>query len=158
MKKIACILLSMALMSCLVLTVCAEEIDLSALTWDELLDLKARITMEQLTRDEWQEVEVPQGVYVVGEDIPAEKWTIRCKVGNHLRFAWGESLDESGHDVDFYGICDIAHLTNPEYKYYESGDDVEYTFDAVEGYYIVIEDAPATFTPFSGKPDLGFKK
>ena len=158
MKKLLCILSALAIALSLAAPAAAENIDLTALTWDELLDLKARITMEQLARDEWQEVEVPQGVYVVGEDIPAGKWTIRCKVGNYLRFAWGESLDESGHDIDFYVVHDIAHLTNPEYKYYESGDDVEYTFDAVEGYYIVIEDAPATFTPFTGNPDFGFKK
>ena len=158
MKKLLCIVLALILTGCMVLTACAESVDLSALTWDELLELKARITMEQLTRDEWQEVEVPQGVYVVGEDIPAGKWTVCCKTGNRLRLAWSASLDASGQDIDFYSVHDIAHLTNPEYKYYEAGDDVSYTFDAIDGYYIVIEDAPATFTPFTGKPDLGFKK
>lgn len=158
MKKLTCIVLSMALLCCLVLPVCAEDIDLSALTWEELLELKAAITLEQLTRDEWEEVDVPQGVYKIGEDIPAGKWTIRCKVGNRLRFAWSADLDDSGHDINFFTACDIAHLTNPEYKYYEAGDDVEYTFEAINGYYIVIEDSPATFTPYAGTKDLGFKK
>lgn len=158
MKKLICALLAVALTGCLVLPACAESIDLSALTWEELLELKAAITMEQLSRDEWQEVEVPQGVYVVGEDIPAGKWTVRCKTGSRLRLAWSAALDESGQDIDFYAVHDTAHLTNPEYEYYKAGDDVEYTFDAIDGYYIVIEDAPATFTPFAGKPDLGFKK
>lgn len=158
MKKLLCILSALAIALSLAAPAAAENIDLTALSWDELLELKARITMEQLTRDEWQEVEVPQGVYVVGEDIPAGKWTVRCKTGSRLRLAWSKALDESGHDIDFYVVHDIAHLTNPAYEYYKAGDDVEYTFEAIEGYYIVIEDAPATFTPFAGKPDLGFKK
>ena len=53
MKKFTCIVLLVVLMGCLVLPACAEGIDLSALTWEELLELKAAITREQLTRDEW---------------------------------------------------------------------------------------------------------
>lgn len=158
MKKLVCTLLSLVLLCCLALPVCAEKINLSALTWEELLDLKAQITMEQLTRDEWQEVEVPQGVYKVGEDIPAGKWTIRCKTGSMLLFAWSAELDESGQDIDYYVVHDTAYLRNPDDKFYEDGDNIEYTFDAIDGHYIVIEEAPATFTPFTGKPDLGFKK
>lgn len=155
MKKLVCVLLTMALMICLVLPVCAEDIDLSALTWEELLDLKAKITMEQLTRDEWEEVEVPQGVYKVGEDIPAGKWTIRCKTGYSCYFQFGETLRDDGHSVSWSDTHDLVYI------YKNAGDDgklVEYTFDAVDGYYIVIDDAPATFTPYAGKPDLGFKK
>lgn len=158
MKKLLCILSALAIALSLAVPAAAENIDLTALSWEELLELKEKITLEQMSRDEWQEVEVPQGVYVVGEDIPAGKWTVRCKTGSRLRLAWSKALDESGHDIDFYVVHDIAHLTNPEYEYYKAGDDVEYTFEAIEGYYIVIEDAPATFTPFAGKPDLGFKK
>ena len=135
----------------------ASPFDLSALTWEELLELKAAITIEQLSRDEWEEVEVPQGVYKVGEDIPAGKWTVRCKSGPMLFFAWGDRLDATGHDVDYRGVHDRANIANPNHAFFEAGYDTEYTFDAVSGYYIIVEDAPATFTPFAGKPDLGFK-
>lgn len=159
MKKIACILLAMALMICLVLPVCAEEIDLSALTWEELLDLKARITMEQLTRDEWQEVEVPQGVWVVGEDIPAGKWTVRCSYGNSVTISWGQYLDADGHGIDYFrGTNDSKNIKNVNGRLYQEGDATEYTFDAIDGYYVVINFSSATFTPFTGKPDLWFKK
>ena len=155
MKKLICALLAVVLAGCLILPACAEGIDLSALTWEELLELKAQITMEQLSRDEWEEVEVHQGVYKVGEDIPAGKWTITCKTGYSCYFEFGEHLDDDGHSVSWSGTHDLV------YVYKDAGSDgkqTEYTFDAVDGYYIVIDHAPATFTPFTGKRDLGFKK
>ena len=155
MKKFTCMLLLVALMGCLVLPACAEEIDLTALTWEELLDLKAAITLEQLTREEWEEVEVPQGVYKVGEDIPAGKWTITCKTGRSCYFEFGEALREDGHSVSWRGTHDLVYI------YKDAGSDgkqTEYTFDAKDGYYIVIDDSPATFTPYTGTRDLGFKK
>lgn len=155
MKKLLSMVLALILAGFLVLTACAESVDLSALTWEELLELKARITLEQLTRDEWQEVEVPQGVYVVGEDIPAGKWTVKCKKGNSCYFEYGEVLSDDGHSIKSEGTYDWVYL------YKEAGEDgkqTEYTFEAKEGSYIVIERSPVTFTPFTGKPDLGFKK
>ena len=155
MKKFTCILLLVALMGCLVLPACAEEIDLTALTWEELLELKSAITLEQLTRDEWEEVEVPQGVYKVGEDIPAGKWTITCKTGKYCDIEFGDKLAADGHSLSWSGIYDSALI------FKDAGSDgrqTEYTFEAKEGYYIVIEDSPATFTPYTGTRDLGFKK
>ena len=155
MKKLICALLAVVLVGCLMLPACAESIDLSSLTWEELLELKAAITMEQLSRDEWEEVEVPQGVYKVGEDIPAGKWTITCKTGYYCRFSFGEKLDDDGHSVNWNGTYDIAYIYPSSAK---DGEMTQYTFEAKYGFYIVIDDAPATFTPFTGKPDLGFKK
>ena len=155
MKKFTCILLLVALMGCIVLPACAEEIDLTTLTWEELLELKSAITLEQLTRDEWEEVEVPQGVYKVGEDIPAGKWTITCKTGYSCMFSFGDTLRDDGHSVSWSGIYDIAYIYRSSGK---DGDMTEYTFEAKDGYYIIIEDSPATFTPYTGTRDLGFKK
>lgn len=158
MKKFTCILLLVALMGCLVLPACAEEIDLTALTWEELLELKSAITLEQLTRDEWEEVEVPQGVYKVGEDIPAGKWTVTCKYGTSATISWGEKLDSTGHDVDIWGLYDMANVKNPNHKWTDKNDRLEYTFDAIEGHYIIIDIGTATFAPYTGTRDLGFKK
>ena len=155
MKKFTCILLLVALMGCIVLPACAEEIDLTTLTWEELLELKSAITLEQLTRDEWEEVEVPQGVYKVGEDIPAGKWTVTCKTGYSCMFSFGDTLRDDGHSVSWSGIYDIAYIYRSSGK---DGDMTEYTFEAKDGYYIIIEDSPATFTPYTGTRDLGFKK
>ena len=155
MKKLICAVLSLAIVMAVSAAAFADGIDLSALTWEELLELKAAITLEQLTRDEWEEVEVPQGVYKVGEDIPAGKWTVTCKTGRLCYFEFGEALREDGHSVSWRGTHDLVYI----YKDAGSdGDQTENTFDAKEGYYIVIEKAPATFSPFIGKRDLGFSK
>ncbi len=153
-------LIALALAAILLLSVPAfaspvDEIDLSVLSWEELMELKKEIILEQWKRDEWQEVDVPQGVWIVGEDIPAGKWTVRCKAGFSCYFQVGEKLSDNGHGVSWSGVHDLVYI------YKDSTDEgrmTEYTFDAVDGYYIVIDSAPATFTPFSGKPDLGFKK
>lgn len=159
MKKLLCILSALAIALSLAAPAAAENIDLTALSWEELLDLKEKITLEQMSRDEWQEVEVPQGVYVVGEDIPAGKWTVRCSYGNSVTISWGQYLDDDGHGIDYFrGINDAQNIKNVNGRLYQEGDATEYTFDAIDGYYVVINYSSATFTPFTGKPDLGFKK
>lgn len=159
MKKLLCILSALAIALSLAAPAAAENIDLTALSWEELLELKEKITLEQMSRNEWQEVEVPQGVYVVGEDIPAGKWTVRCSYGNSVTISWGQYLDDDGHGIDYFrGINDAQNIKNVNGRLYQEGDATEYTFDAIDGYYVVINYSSATFTPFTGKPDLGFKK
>lgn len=159
MKKMICAILTLAIFLAVTAAAFADGVDLSSLTWEELLELKAAITLEQWSRDEWEEVEVPQGVWVVGEDIPAGKWTITCKTGYSTRVKWGKYLDKSQNDVDYFkDFGDAETVYNPDWDSYRHGDVTQYTFEPPEGYYIVIDFGPATFTPFTGKPDLGFKK
>lgn len=157
MKKLRMIAMTLVLALLLAAPAAATGIDLSALSWDELIALKAEIGKEQMSRDEWQEVEVPQGVWVVGEDIPAGKWTVRCTSGTYCRLAWGDTLDASGHDISYDSSeRDTAWIYNPAKAH--ADDTKEYTFDAKDGMYVCIESAPAVFSPYAGKPDLGFKK
>lgn len=159
MKKMICAILTLAIFLAVTAAAFADGVDLSSMTWEELLELKAAITLEQWSRDEWEEVEVPQGVWVVGEDIPAGKWTITCKTGYSTRVKWGKYLDKSQNDVDYFkDFGDAETVYNPDWDSYRHGDVTQYTFEPPEGYYIVIDFGPATFTPFTGKPDLGFKK
>lgn len=159
MKKLSVIVLILALALLLAVPAAATGIDLSALSWDELIALKAEIGKEQMSRDEWQEVEVPQGVWVVGEDIPAGKWTVRCTTGRATMVSWGEKLTENGEDIESWGyLSGWGTAYNPDARSYDDGDPTEYTFEAQNGHYIVIEYSSATFSPYTGKPDLGFKK
>lgn len=118
-----------------------------------LRDLCQEIIMES---DSWQEVEVPQGVWWVGFQIPAGKWTVCCKTGDFCTFSWGERLRDNEKDIDPRGRCDYVIISNPASNYYEIGDITEYTFEVYMHEYIVIDNAPAVFTPYQGKPDLGF--
>lgn len=148
MKKIISLLLVlMMIMSVPVFA--AADYDLSAMTWDELIALRAAIMKEQMSRDEWQEVEVPQGVYKVGEDIPAGHWTVKCKEGDWMcDFAWGETLDPNGHDIAWNGVWDEIVL---------GSDRKDYDVELKDGMYVVVDMGAAIFTPFTGKAALGFK-
>ena len=79
MKRILALILTMSALAAIPLSAHAEEkkIDLSGLTYNELVELKDQINLAIWECDEWQEVEVPQGIWKVGEDIPAGHWTIR---------------------------------------------------------------------------------
>lgn len=158
MRKVKLLALALAAVLLLAVPASASGYDLKAMSWQELLDLKAAITLELLSRDEWQEVEVPEGVYTVGEDIPAGKWTIRCKTGRFSRIEWGEFLDESGQGISFSGVIASNSVYNPSSPRYKEDERTEYTIEVKDGYHIVIEYGPATFQPYTGAPDLGFKK
>ena len=136
----------------------AEDIDLSGLSYDELVALKNRINLAMWQSEEWQEVTVPQGVWVVGEDIPAGHWTVKCANGWYTEVSWGEHLSDSGESISWYGRYSIMNMVyNPDSVLFDEGDLTEYSFEVHVGEYIVINSNPAVFTPYTGKPDLGFK-
>ncbi len=54
----------------------AEFFDLSSLSYDELIALHKQVSMAIMQSDEWKEVTVPVGTYVIGEDIPAGNYTV----------------------------------------------------------------------------------
>jgi hypothetical protein len=72
---------------------------------------------------------------------------------------WGEYLTENGRSIKWKGRWDNVNIYNPNNEHYSNGRITEYTFTVQDGDYIVIKDgyAPAVFTPYAGKPDLGFK-
>lgn len=52
------------------------ETDLSGMSVDDLVSLKTAIVGELMARDEVKTVTVPAGEYIVGEDIPAGKYSV----------------------------------------------------------------------------------
>lgn len=163
MKKIVRILsLLLALLLSTFAFAAAETIDLSGMTYEELVALKDQINLAIWNSQEWQEVTVPQGVWKVGEDIPAGTWTVRCAEGGaRCEISWGAILDEDGESIVWTGRSSLYnYVYNPEHHWYEPGKHmVEYTFTVEIGDYIVVhmDESQALFTPYAGKPDLGFK-
>lgn len=135
--------------------------DLSGLSYEELVALKDSINLAIWESEEWQEVTVPQGVWVVGEDIPAGKWTIKSDVSAmRTLISWGDVLSEDGTTVDHKKRGDKwVYIYNPDYDRYEGGEVEEYTVDLQAGDYVevAVDDGPAVFMPYAGKPSLGFK-
>ena len=72
---------SLILSLCFVLSFCfianaAAEIDLSNMSFDELLELQTQVNQAIFNSDKWKEVEVPMGVWDVGKDIPAGRYEL----------------------------------------------------------------------------------
>lgn len=132
-------------------------IDLESLSFEELVALKDKINLLIFSSKEWQEVIVPQGVWKVGEDIPAGTWTVKCHPNDYCTSVdWGDTLGANGQSIDYWlskrsdykGIYNSS--SNP-------GELHEYTFTVKEGDYIIIDIGRAIFMPYHGKPSLGFK-
>lgn len=157
MKK----LLAVALVLCL-LAPCAfaENIDLSGLSFAELAAIRDRCQKEMMKRDEWQKVTVPVGVWEIGKDIPAGHWSITAS--KNSPYGWGsltycDALDATGKNEDrrnstFFWF---GQVKAPGAQAAVESENID--LDLKEGGYLIIEYAPMVFTPYTGKPDLGFK-
>lgn len=144
MKK----MLSSLMILCLLTVPAFAEIDLSGLTFEELIELRAQCQMEMMKRDEWKEVQVPQGVWLVGKDIPAGDWIIKCadvgRTNVSMRicvFKWGEGYpkDESFEYKKTFGKITVANPENKYYEEYENGTPTEAKVHLEDGQYVVIE-------------------
>lgn len=138
---------------------CAEDVDISGLSYDELLILRSRVDAAILECEEWQEVTVPVGIWKVGEDIPAGKWTLRCASDKYSFVTIGTKLRDNGLSIsttgDHYASSTVF---SPNYKDFKPGDNpTEIYITVTDGDYIHIGQASVIFSPYSGKPDLGFK-
>lgn len=161
MKKLFVLLLALLMIG----TAVAEGIDLSGMSYDDLITLRDQIDLAIWNSEEWQEVTVPQGRWVVGEDIPAGTWTIKCAQVNNdsisgrlAQIEWGESIEDDG-DISYKGRHGYENIYNPDSTYYESGDITEVTIEFQDGDILDVDTsyAAVVFTPYAGKPSLGFK-
>ena len=156
MKKLLALLLALAL---LIPAACAEGIDLSALSFDQLVELRQQISKELTTRPEWKEVTVPVGVWKVGEDIPAGKWTVKPMAGKHANLELGSAVDSAGLRIDLWksSFYDAVYIYDPGYPYFDAVTDrtsVDLTLQI--GTYVIVSSGAVIFTPFTGRPSLGF--
>ena len=155
MKKLAVVLVLL-----LALPVFAQaDVDLSGMYFDDLVALREKIDLAIWNSQEWQEVAVPQGIWKVGEDIPVGHWTSKPADGVYGFISYGSKLEDNNKEVS-YKSDDYYHviLTSETQRNFEKGEDVIQTdIDMKSGAYIEIEAGDVIFTPYSGKPKLGFK-
>ena len=151
-----------AIIVCLLLIVCAaqaEDLDLSGMSFDELVKLKEKLNLAIWNSQTWQEVTVPPGIWEIGADIPAGHWSVRPAAGCGPDYIiYSDTLSSNGHDVEIMGagfyimecICDSgAPLYTMEYK---TATDI----DMKDGFFVRL-DCTMIFSPYTGKPDLGFQ-
>lgn len=156
MKKVCLLVLALVLVGCLAFA----EVDLSGMSYDELVALKDQINLAIWNSQEWQEVTVPVGVWKVGEDIPAGHWTITVAPDGPTNWAYisiGTALDQTGKAIDIMAT---------EYYYSEgiklAGSDAipnleQIDYELNDGAYVIVDYSDVIFVPYAGKPSLGFK-
>lgn len=148
MKKLVILVVSLILVSSAALATTAA-FDFSGLSLAQLVEVQQQLNLAMWATDEWQEVEVPAGVYEIGKDIPAGHWTLSPKSGRYVIVRWGTALDSSKTDLDGYE----SRLAQEGLD----GDDVaNVSWELTDGTYLVVESGSVIFTPFSGHK-LGFK-
>jgi len=134
-----------ALLAISVLSVSADiDIDLSTLSYSELSELVTQAQREMMTRREFQSVEVPGGVYQVGVEIPAGKWTIaKHEKALLVHVEIGTTLTKDGNGIVENSSFNVISL---------SGANPTATITLPENYYVSLT---STVT-FSNAAGLGF--
>lgn len=158
MKRTVCALAMVLVLLCSMVSCAgATEIDLSGMSFDELLQLKEEINMQLWKSDKWQSVTVPAGVYLIGRDIPAGTWTISASEGASLTVKQGNKLSETGNTIEYsYGcVYESESIKSPSNWIYSEGDQTSVSWTLVNGYYIELS-GTAIFEPYTGV-SLGFK-
>ena len=137
---------------CLMLLIPAfafAEVDLSGMSYDDLVSLSKQVGMAIMQSDEFDSVTVPMGIWEVGVDIPEGTWIITpgksmCTV------VYGSALDESGNDMNFFDRGNAyADLNNASESW---------RVKATKGNYFMVKYNNAVFTSYTGSTGLGFKK
>lgn len=152
MKRMVAMLMAFMLIGSIALA----EIDLSGMTYEELVELKDRINKAMWECEEWEEVTVPQGVWEIGVDIPEGHWTIKPESGSMAYVIIGDF--RTGSTVD--GSKSSVTVAAKDWEYYNSSYMQEADVILESGRFVEVspDAGKAVFTPYSGKPDLGFKQ
>lgn len=154
MKKFLALFLAALLLAPAAL---ADIPDISGLTFDELVALREQINLALWNSAEWQEVTVPEGVWVVGEDIPAGHWTIRVASSHDiLNVCYMDKVDTITGDPLYGAKLFIRTIASPGFSGFGEINAEYADIEMEDGWFFKCTGA-VIFTPYTGKPDLGFK-
>lgn len=155
MKRLITIILILAL--AVPAAALADLPDISSLSYDELIQLKDQLNLAIWNSQEWQEVEVPAGTYQIGVDIPVGHWTLRV-AAKHDSFNvfYFDVLDEFGKSVGYGSKLLSNQISTADFSPFGDIPITEIDIDMKDGWYLYLGGA-TLFTPYTGKPDLGFK-
>ena len=154
MKRLFAFFLLLAILTS---SAAADPIDLSGMSFDELLQLRDRLNIAIWNSQEWPEVTVPAGVWIIGQDIPAGHWSIRvagdCDV---ILVSYFDKLDDAGLSVGSGAYLFHQTIATPGLSGFGEVNAETVDIDMQDGWFFKCDGA-VIFTPYAGKPDLGFK-
>ena len=155
MRKLISLLLVVCVSLIPVLSFADDSIDLSGMSFSELVELQRRVTMAMWKTTEWQEVTVPTGLYQIGVEIPAGKWTITVLPQAYMETVEvGTNLDESGNAIAWRGK-ESQYLYGVDSWAYNESKTSSWTVNLADGMYISLS-STMVFTPYAG-PSFTFK-
>ena len=135
------------------------DVDLSGMNFDELVALSHQVDQAIWQSDGWEEVSVPPGTWKIGEDIPEATWTISSTESGELTIYYCEAIDEANEPITYPNPYKHEVLRGEKNWLNKDGQyPSQAVFECKSGKYLVIKDGNAVFTPYTGKPSLGFKK
>lgn len=150
MKKLLCFLL--ALLILIHAAAAADENRFAFNSLEELYQIRAELNSEIMSRYSWEEVTVPAGFYVVGEDIPAGHWTISFSPGTYAQIEYFKETDETGKRVrDSFVNYYYETLCDPENEMSAYAKIQEIDLELKNGYYFVVYTNPVVFKPYTGR-------
>lgn len=154
MKRLLSIVLALIVLAA---SAAADPVDLTGMSFDELVALRDQLNLAIWNSQEWQEVTVPAGIWVVGQDIPEGHWTIKVATEtDYLFVTYFNALDPTGLGPDFSGYVFQQQIASSDLVAYGVSCPASVSIDAQDGWFIQCTGA-VIFTPYAGKPDLGFK-
>lgn len=156
MKKLLTIILTLAL---IVPSVALADVpDISDLSFDELVQLKERINLAIWNCQEWQEVVVPAGTYIIGKDIPEGHWSLRTQAESHQTFNvyYFDIPDEFGKKPGRGANALLMNIATPGFSAFGEVNNETIDIDMKNGWYLYLGGA-VVFTPYNGQPDFGFR-
>ena len=137
---------------CLMLLIPAfafAEVDLSGMSYDDLVSLSKQVGMAIMQSDEFDSVTVPMGIWEVGVDIPEGTWII-TPAKSMCMVVYVSALDESGNDMNMFDRGNAyADLDNASESW---------RVKATKGNYFMVKYNNVVFTSVTGSTGLGFKK
>ena len=136
----------------------ASSVDLSGMTFDELVALREQLNLAIWNSAEWQEVTVPQGIWDVGKDIPAGHGSIRVAAKREfVKVSCFAKLDQYGMNPDYSDYIITLEMCSEGYNpFKDTSMPTTVDFKLQDGLFFKCS-GDVIFTPFTGKPDLGFK-
>ena len=161
MKRLIAIIMTIAMLFSFVPAL--ADVDLSDMTTDELIALHEQVQL--MLFEQMKSVTVPQGIWLVGKDIPAGTYLIRCadlgRSEKSLRLCyllWGTQ------EPNVYGVfpnnssLGSILIYNPNSEHYVEGQTSEFILTLEEGYYISVDSSNnrAVFYQYTGTPSFSF--
>lgn len=136
------------------------DIDLSQMSYDELVALKEAVDLAMWTCDKWQSVTVPQGAWEAGKDIPVGRWTITAEPECYVTISLGDTPIATKTDVSIDGgYFDYFIIADENCKYFDqSSSNKSLIVDLTLGCYVVVSDGNAIFTTYTGHAPFSFKR